>query len=50
MPGSDEVDVLVVAAGTEVETYCSLGAGAMLSGDRDTEGRCVITQDSRIST
>jgi len=39
VPGSDKVDVLVVAAGTEVEAACSLGPGPILSGDRDAEGR-----------
>jgi hypothetical protein len=31
VPGSDEVDVLVVAAGAEVESASSLGPGPILS-------------------
>lgn len=39
VPGSDEVDVLVFAAGAEIEAACPLGTGPILSEDRDVEGR-----------
>jgi len=40
VPGSDsEEDVLVVAAGTEVEAAGPLGPGPTYGGDRDAEGR-----------
>ncbi len=50
VPGSDEVDVLVVATSTEVEAACSLGPGPIFGGDRDTEGRSVwvASSESRV--
>ena len=50
VPGSDEVDVTVVAAGAEVEAACSLGPGPILSGDGDAEscGVRVANGESRV--
>lgn len=50
MPGSGEIDVLVVAASADVEASCSLGSGSMLGGDRDTKGRgvWVASDESRV--
>jgi hypothetical protein len=51
MPGSDEVDVLVIATGAEVEAACSLGPGPLISRNRDTEG-CgvwVASSESRVA-
>ena len=51
MPGNDEVDVLVIAAGTEVEAACSLGPGPLISRNRDTEGWgvWVASSESRVA-
>ena len=50
MSGSDKVDVLVVAAGADVEASGSLSPGPILCGDRDTEGRgvWVASGESRV--
>jgi len=50
VPGSDEVNVFVVAAGAEVEAAGSLGQGPILGGDWDAEGRgvCVASCESRV--
>jgi len=41
VPGSDEVDVFIVATGAEVEVAGSLCSGPILGGDRDAESRGV---------
>ena len=39
MPGSAEVDVLVIAGGSEVRSHtCSLDPGPLIGKNRDTEG------------
>lgn len=49
--GSDEVDILVVAAGTEVEAGCCLGPGPLISGNWDTDDRVVwvASGESRVA-